>query len=328
MHPHSGCFSGNNNNKPYNMKKIIVILAALSVSFGMAQAQSLEEITDLYNTGASMLTSGDKELALKAFEQAYEQAQLLGPDGQEMADKCKEVIPDLYLSIAKGMVNDADYAGALAQLDKAVEIANSFGDTGVADEASALLPVVLKQNGGVLLNNKDYAGAADAYRKALEINPSDGVAALRLGLALNGADDLEGAKAALAQAAANGQESAANKQLATINLKEAAAAVKAKKYADAVTAALEAAKYNETVQAYQIAASASQVLGKTSDAISYYEKCLEIDPDAKNATQIAFTIGALYQQSKNNAKAVEFYQKAVSDPALGAQAQQLINALK
>ena len=201
------------------MKKIIVILAALSVSFGMAQAQSLEEITDLYNTGASMLTSGDRELALKAFEQAYEQAQLLGPDGQEMADKCKEVIPDLYLSIAKGMVNDADYAGALAQLDKAVEIANSFGDTGVADEASALLPVVLKQNGGVLLNNKDYAGAADAYRKALEINPSDGVAALRLGLALNGADDLEGAKAALAQAAANGQESAANKQLATINLK-------------------------------------------------------------------------------------------------------------
>ena len=296
------------------MKKIIVILAALSVSFGMAQAQSLEEITDLYNTGASMLTSGDRELALKAFEQAYEQAQLLGPDGQEMADKCKEVIPDLYLSIAKGMVNDADYAGALAQLDKAVEIANSFGDTGVADEASALLPVVLKQNGGVLLNNKDYAGAADAYRKALEINPSDGVAALRLGLALNGADDLEGAKAALAQAAANGQESAANKQLATINLKEAAAAVKAKKYAD--------------VQAYQIAASASQVLGKTSDAITYYEKCLEIDPDAKNATQIAFTIGALYQQSKNNAKAVEFYQKAVSDPALGAQAQQLINALK
>ena len=104
--------------------------------------------------------------------------------------------------------------------------------------------------------------------------------------------------------------------------------MKAKKYADAVTAALEAAKYNETVQAYQIAASASQVLGKTSDAISYYEKCLEIDPDAKNATQIAFTIGALYQQSKNNAKAVEFYQKAVSDPALGAQAQQLINALK
>lgn len=310
------------------MKKILVLLAALSLSLGIAQAQTLEEVTDLYNTGASTLATGDKELALKAFEQAYEQAQLLGADGQELADMCKGVIPDLYLSIAKGLVNDTEYTEAIAKLQQTIEVAQKFGDTGVADEATALVPVVLKQNGGVLLNAKDYAGAADAYRQALEIDPTDGVAALRLGLALNGADDLEGAKAALAQAAANGQEAAANKQLATINLKEAANALKAKEYANAVTAALEATKYDENVQAYQIAASASQALGKSSDAIKYFEKCLELAPNAKNATQIAFTIGALYQQAKNNEKAVEYYQKAVSDPALGAQAQQLINALK
>ena len=70
------------------------------------------------------------------------------------------------------------------------------------------------------------------------------------------------------------------------------------------------------------------MLGKASEAIKYFDKYLELAPNAKNATQIAFTIGALYQQLKNNSKAVEYFEKAVADPTYGAQAKKLIEALK
>lgn len=309
------------------MKRTLVVLAALSMTFGLAQAQTMEEVTSLYNTGVELAQS-DRELALKAFEQAYEQALTLGEDGAEIAANCKGVIPDLYLSVAKGLVNDGAYDAAIAKLQQTIEKAQSMDAAEIAAEATGLIPVVYKQNGGVLLNAKNYAAAAEAFKKALEADPTDGVASLRLGLALNGAGDLAGAKEALLQAAANGQESSAKKQLATICLKQAASSLKAKSYADAVAQSLESAQYNETAQAYQIAGQASRALGKANDAITYFDKYLEISPNAKNAAQIAFTIGALYQQNKNNAKAVEYYEKAVNDPQLGEQAKQLINALK
>ena len=184
------------------------------------------------------------------------------------------------------------------------------------------------QNAGTLLNAKKYAEAASIYQQVFDADPTNGTAALRLGLALNGAGQTDKAKEILAKASELGQESAASKQLYNIFLKEAASALKTKNFAQAVESAVSATKYNESAQAFQIAGQASQQLGKTADAISYFEKYLEIAPNAKNATQIAYTVGALYQQLKNNAKAVEYFEKAVSDPTYGAQAKKLIEALK
>ena len=80
-------------------------------------------------------------------------------------------------------------------------------------------------------------------------------------------------------------------------------------------------------QALQVAGQASQLGGKNTEAIKYFEQYLEAAPNAKNAGQIAYTVGALYQQAKNNAKAKEFFSKAVSDPKYGADAQKALKAL-
>ena len=89
----------------------------------------------------------------------------------------------------------------------------------------------------------------------------------------------------------------------------------------------KANSYKENAQAFLIAGQASQKANKNSDAISYFEKYLEAAPTAKNAGAIAFTVGALYQQAGNKAKAVEFYKKVESDPQFGAQAKNLITSL-
>ena len=216
----------------------------------------------------------------------------------------------------------AAFAQDLAAVTEAYEVFD------VADEAKTLVPQVKMSHAGNLLNGKDYDGAAAIYKEVLDADPANGNAALRLGVALNGAGKLEEAKAAFETAAANGQEATANKQIGNIYLKEAAAALKEKKYADAVAAAAKVNDYTENAQAWQIAGQASQAAGKNNDAIKYFEKYLEAAPTASNAGAIAFTVGALYQGAKNNAKAKEFYTKAAGDPKYGAEAKKMLDALK
>ncbi len=310
------------------MKKFFASIVVAALALGSMNAQDLAQITELYNTGAEALSSGDKSTALKAFEQAYSQATALGEEGKEVADNCKAVIPDLYLSIAKDLAKSSDYDGAVAGLKTAIEVAQKYADAGVEEQAKTLIPQIIMQKGGSLLNTKKYDEAAAAYKEVLDADPTNGTAALRMGMALNAAGKAAEAKTALEQAAANGQEKAASKQLANISLKEAAAALKAKKYADAVAAAVKSSDYVASPQAFQIAGTASQLAGKNNDAIKYFEKYLELSPNAKNATQIAYIVGTLYQGAKNNAKAKEFYAKAVSDPQYGAEAKKMLDALK
>lgn len=311
------------------MKKIISTLAALALAVGYVGAQDLAEITEMYNSGAEALAAGDKEGALKSFEQVYDLASALGEEGAEIAENCKNVIPELNLSIAKSLVNDTKYTEAIDRIKTTISVAEKFANADILAEAKELLPKVVMQNASVLLNAKKYAEAAEAYKEVLSGDPANGLAAFRLGLALTGAGKTEEAKAALQTAAENGQQAQAYKQLANLFLKEAAADLKAKQYAKAVDAAVKVTEYDgKNSLAFQIAGQASQIQNKDNDAIKYFEKYLELAPTAKNATQIAFTVGALYQKAKNNAKAVEYFQKAVNDPALGDKAKALINALK
>ena len=301
------------------MKKIISTLAALALAVGYVGAQDLTEITEMYNSGAEAIAAGDKEGALKSFEQAYELAAALGEEGAEIAENCKNVIPELNLSIAKSLVNDTKYTEAIDRIKTTISVAEKFANADILAEAKELLPKVVMQNASVLLNAKKYAEAAEAYKEVLSGDPANGLAAFRLGLALTGAGKTEEAK----------EQAQAYKQLANLFLKEAAADLKAKQYAKAVDAAVKVTEYDEKNSlAFQIAGQASQIQNKDNDAIKYFEKYLELAPTAKNATQIAFTVGALYQKAKNNAKAVEYFQKAVNDPALGDKAKALINALK
>ncbi|MBR5724822.1 MAG: tetratricopeptide repeat protein [Bacteroidales bacterium] len=310
------------------MKKLIATLATLMLALGAAFAQDLAAVTELYNSGAEAVAAGNKADALNAFVNALQQAEALGDEGQEVVTNCKNIIPNLKMSLAKDLIKETKFDEAVAALRDVEKVAEEYEALDVLDEAKTLIPQVKMSKAGTLLNAKDYAAAAAAYQDILSENPNDGTAALRLGVALNGAGDVEKAKAAFEQAAANGQAATANKQLGNIYLKEAAAALKAKKYADAVTAAVKVNDFTENAQAWQIAGQASQLGGKNNDAIKYFEKYLEASPDASNAGAIAYTVGALYQGAKNNAKAKEFYTKALNDPKYGAEAKKMLDALK
>lgn len=309
------------------MKKILATIATLVVALGTVSAQDLAAVTELYNSGAEAI-SVDKASALSSFEQALKLAEALGEEGQEIVANCKNIIPNLKLSLAKDLVKESKFDEAITALQDVQKVAEAYEAFSVVDEAAGLIPQIKLSKANSLYKAKDFDGAAAAFKEILDADPTDGNAAFFMGAALLSAGKNDEAKAAFETAAANGQEAKANKQLGNIYLKEASAALKAKKFADAVSAAVKANEYAPNAQALQVAGQASQLAGKNNDAIKYFEQYLEAAPTAANAGAIAYTVGALYQTAKNNAKAKEFYTKALSDPKYGAEAKKMLDALK
>lgn len=275
------------------MKKVLFTLAAVIMSVSLVSAQDLASVTETYNNGATALSSGDKAGALTAFETALKQAAALGEEGAEIVANCKNVIPNINLSLAKDLIKASNYDGAVDGLKKAISIAKEYAATAIEEEATKLIPQVLTMKGGNLLKEKDFAGAAETFKTILADDPANGTAALRLGMALNGAGDAAGAIEAFTKAAENGQAATANKQLSTIFLKEASNNLKAKAFEDAIKNALKSAEYSESANAYKIAGTAASSLSNKKDAVTYLSKYLELAPTAADAAQVKTAIEAL-----------------------------------
>lgn len=310
------------------MKKIIVSIFAIALSAVMMSAQDMGQATETAKNANEALVAKDYATALAGFKEALTLAEACGEEGEELVGTCKGVIPSIVLSIAKNIIKDGDYDEGLAQLAEAVKVATEYSSDDVLEQAETLIPQVKKQKASSLFSAKDFAGAAEAFKEVLAADPTDGASALRLAMSLSNTGDKEGAIAAFEQAAANGQEANANKQLATLYLKDAQALLKANKFAETIEACEKSNSYVESANAYKLAASAATKAKNNTKAIGFYEKYLELSPDAKDAAGIAFTVAALYQQAGNKAKAIEFYNKVAGDAQYGAQAKQQLDALK
>lgn len=313
------------------MKKSILTIALAVLAAGFANAQDLATATETYNSGAESLSMGKKAEALAAFQEALALGEACGDEGADLVANCKNTIPSLILSIGKELYNDKNFDAAIEKMNEASAKAAEYGNEEVVSEVEELVKMVsaAKANASATeaFNAKDYQTAAEGFKAVLAADPGNGPASLRLVQCLSNLGDFAAAKEALATAEANGQGANAKKVLGTALLKKASADLKANKTADAIAAAVESAEYAENAQAYLIAGQAATKANKSADAITYYEKYLELSPDAKNAAAITFTVAALYQQAGNKAKALENYKKVLTDATYGAQAKAQVDAL-
>lgn len=308
------------------MKKIILFFAAVAMAAGVASAQDINSVTEIYNNGAMELNMGNKDAALAQFQTALSEAEALGDEGLEIAENCKVNIVAILSATAKELLKAEQYDAAMEQLNKTIETANHYGNTSAADEAKTLISQALLAKANNALQNKDFATAVEAYQVVLAENPANGLAHLYLGRAYTGLGKVAEAEAAFLLAAENGKEKDAYKQLSTIYVKLAQAANKAKNFQDAYDKAMKSNGYLENANAYRIAAGAAQQLGKTEECIGLFEKYLELKPNAKDASGVKYTIAVLFQQAGNKEKAKEYYQMVVADPQYGAGAvEQLKN---
>ena len=316
-----------NNNYFSIMKKIFLTLVAAAMTALTVSAQDLAQATENYNNGALELQMGNKDAALTYFQSALTMAEALGDEGLDIVTNCKNTIPVLMASIGKDLVKAENFDAAIEQFNKTIEVAEGYGNVEVVEEAKTLIPQVLMSKAGDLLNAKDFAGAAEVYKQVVDANPENGMAALRLGMALGSLGKVEEAEAAYLQAAANGQEANANKQLSNLFVKQASALLKAKNYQGAMDAAVKGNEFLANANAMKIAGTAASQLKKNAEAIAFLEKYLELSPNAKDAASMKYTIAATAQTMGDNAKAKEYYQQITSDPKFGPTAQEMLKTL-
>ena len=291
------------------MKRLFAAVAALALAAGIASAQDFNAAVETFNNGAQTLES-NKADALTQFKSALAQFEACSEEeAAEMVAKCKEIIPQTIVSIAKEQINEAQYDEAVETLKEAAAVAEGYGIENIAAEAKELIPNAWSRKGAALLKAKDFIGAAAAFKSVVSLNPEDGQSQLLYGQALMQAGDNAGAIAALEAAAANGKEDQAKKLLSNLFLKEGMALVKANKSAEAITALEKANSYVESANAYKLIASANTKLGKSKAAIEAYKKYLEVDPAAKDAADVMFTIAATAQKAGDKATATEYYKK-------------------
>ena len=308
------------------MKRFFVAIAALGLAASVATAQDFNAAVDAFNAGAQALETNKAE-ALTQFQEALTLAQAIeGEEAADLVSKCKEIIPGTILSIAKEQINDASYDEALATLGQAKTVATEYSIEDVIQEAETLVPNVLLRKGTTLLKAKNFADAIDAFKQVTALTPEDGQAFLLLGQALlqNGATD--DAITTLTKANELGEEQA-GKLLATTFLKKGMALLKAGKNADAIEALETSNTYSESANAYKLIASAYTKSGKSAQAIAAYKKYLAVNPDAKDAADINFTIAATAQKAGDKATAIEYYKK-LAGSKYAAQADAQLKALK
>ena len=313
------------------MKKFLLIVAAAVMSAVTVSAQDLAQATETYNNGAMELQMGNNALALEHFQNALSMAETLGDDAIDLVNNCKKAICSTSLSIAKELYNAKDFEAAITAFEKAKSVAETYGEAEIAEEAAELTGQTwkLKYNtdAKAAMSAKNYDEAAANFKKVLELDPDNGNTAIQLAQAYMKSSKLDDALEALETAKANGQEANANKMISQIFLMKAQASLKAKNYQAVMDLAAKSNEALENANAYRLAASAAQKLGKNNDCIALYEKYLEISPKAKDAAGVICTVAVLYQQAGNKAKAKEYYEKIVNDPQFGATAAEQLKTL-
>ncbi len=313
------------------MKKFLLIVAAAVMSAVTVSAQDLAQATETYNNGAMELQMGNNALALEHFQNALSMAESLGDDAIDLVNNCKKAICSTSLSMAKELYNAKDFDAAITAFEKAKSVAETYGEAEIAEEAAELTGQTwkLKYNtdAKAAMSAKNYDEAAANFKKVLELDPENGNTAIQLAQAYMKSSKLDEALEALETAKANGQEANANKMISQIYLMKAQASLKAKNYQAVMDLAAKSNEALENANAYKLAASAAQKLGKNNDCIALYEKYLEISPKAKDAAGVICTVAVLYQQAGNKAKAKEYYEKIVNDPQFGATAAEQLKNL-
>ena len=310
------------------MKRLFVAIAALALAAGIASAQDYNAAVEAFNMGAQTLESNKAE-ALSQFKNALAQFEACEEaEAAEMVAKCKEIIPQTILSIAKEQINEAKYDEAVETLKEAASVAEGYGIEDIVTEAKDLIPNAWSRKGAALLKAKDYAAAAAAFKSVVDLTPEDGQSQLLYGQALMQAGDNDAAIAALEAAAANGKAEQANKLLSNAFLKNGQALLKANKAAEAIEALEKANSFVENANAYKLIASANTKLGKSKAAIDAYKKYLEVSPEAKDAADVIFTIAATAQKAGDKATAIEYYKKLSGNAKYAAQATQQLGALQ
>lgn len=289
------------------MKKTLLLISAAILSITLVSAQNFENATNLAKEANENLVNGNTQAALDGFKSALAEAQQCTEEGAAgLVGNCKTGIVQSQWKLALDAISAGEFENAVKALDETSAAAKEYGVEEFEQKAAEKKLEV--HQAWANAETKAAAAEADAAAKkahlekaaeqldcVLAVNGADGKLLLQRGQIAKNLGKKDEAVDFFLKAKEAGEEKAGT-QLSKLYLNDAQKANKAKKYDEAISAALKANEYEESANAYRVAAMASQALVKNADAIKYFEKYLELAPDAKDAAAVKTIIANLKNQ--------------------------------
>ena len=304
-------------------------LCALCI-FGMANAQDVNQATELYNKGVVAIQAQDYAAALESFSQAMAVSETLGEEGAALTKDIQNLIPDLHLRLGQGLAQAGKMEEALQQFKKTIETSEKY-ETGedAADSAAGLISQINLKIATDFLSAKQFPEAVAAFQKVVAEQPGNAAAFLYLGMAHSGAGQDTEAVAAFEKAIELGDKNAPA-QLCNIYLKDASEARKAKNDAKAYELSKKALGILPgNITANQLFGTSALALKKYTEAIPALDKVLASNPATQTKNGVIYMLAQSYEGLGKNAEACGFYKQLVGDAAYKAAAENKIkNVLK
>ena len=162
------------------MKKLFLSVAAL---FAVCIVSAQEGVVASYNKGAEMLQSKNYPEAAKLFQKVIDEG-MASEDATELncVETAKKYLPTCYQGMGTRAAAQGNYDEAIANLSKAAEVAELYGNVAALKKANTILAKVYQAQGGTAFNNKDYAAAAEIFAKGYAADPDNTGMALNLAM--------------------------------------------------------------------------------------------------------------------------------------------------
>ncbi len=303
------------------MKRItkLFLTAAVVLFAGSVFAQDMTQAGELYQKATEAYQAGNEMEAVKNFKEALKIAQAAGDDGIEMAQGCKDMIPQILMSAAGKMVADKDYVKAEETYTEALNAATEYGNDAVVANAKTKLAQIPLQQGNDAYTAGNMDEAIALLQKAVERDGNNAKAHLLLGMAYNKANKDDEAEASLMKAKELGDANA-EKVLGGMFLSAANDAMKAKKFNDAIAKAEKALAIGPNP-------TASLIAGMSAYQAKNFNKAITHLVNAPASAQNTYILASCYESAGKKAQACATYKKVLNDGKFGPTAKQKIAKL-
>ncbi len=321
-----------------NRMKIVLASAAALFAFCTVSAQTVNDVNAKYNEAVALIQSKKAAEAIAPLEEAIKMGEMV--EGAETTLlHAKQALPRCYCSKAASEAQAGQLDAALADFNKAIEIATAYNNPQILLSAKSAIAKVYTIQAADAFNNKNYAQAAEIFAKGYAANPNDTELALNLAMSYCEMGDL-----------AKGNEVYKNIiALSDKHSKYADDAATAKEkfiYYNMLDAAKKAGEQNYE-GAVAVIDSMGTVVPLTADAnmlllqaytnMKNYDKVIEIGEAAaamqttpEQQSDAYFLLGAAYQNKENYPAAIATYQKVTVGDNVATAKQQItaLNAIK
>lgn len=293
-----------------------------------ATAQDKRAAVQTYNEALDLMNSQQYEQAAEKFQQALDQANELGAEGQDIVDRTQKQIPTVYWGMAKEQYADFQSSKSISSLDATVaafqeagDVAEKYGNTQIAEKAPSIITQLMYNKSLIQSQQKNYQDALTTLDQVIERNSNYAKAYYQKGIVTKNMeggslDDALGyfdKAAEVAEANGDSQMVAQAKKAAAAELAyRGSQAIQNKNYSEGLNLIQRALEYDpESEDAYFRMAEAYNGQQNWQQAAEAAQKALDLSNGGRSdQAKIYFALGTARQGMGNRSEACSAFENA------------------